>query len=93
MHDCWAALLVAMVRREQVAAAVKILDANTGQPPRLTAAEAHSVATAAHDCAGALCCLYTHVALRVAAVLHERNVSSMELRLPRSGTPASSPLL
>ena len=53
LHDCWAALLEAMVRRGHLAAAVKILDAHAGQPPRLTAAEAHSLAAAAHECAGA----------------------------------------
>ena len=80
LHDCWAALLVAMVRHEQVAAAVKLLDAHAGQPPRLTAAEAHSVAAAAHEYAGAFRSLCTHVAFRVAVVLQRKACVSTDLR-------------
>ena len=53
LHDCWAALLTVMVRHGQLAAVVKLVDAHADHPHRLTAAEAHSLATAAYDSAGA----------------------------------------
>ena len=54
LHDCWSALLVAMLRRGQTAAVVQLIDAHGDQPHWLSAAEAHSLAAAAFSTAGAL---------------------------------------
>jgi len=54
LHDCWAALLIAMLRHGQTAAVVKLVDGHAASPHWLTPGEAHSLATAAYSSAGAL---------------------------------------
>ena len=52
LHACWAALLGAMVRRGQVAAVAKIIDAHAEQPRWLSVGEAHSLASDTYTSAG-----------------------------------------
>lgn len=56
LHACWAALLGAMVRRGQVAAVVKLVDAHAEQKRWLAAAEAHRLAAITYSNAGKLSC-------------------------------------